>query len=205
MVNQPIHDIHLEEIRELMARLAGQVRARGFEPSVVVYLEEGARVPAVWLARETGWPLLALRIQRPDSRWKRLASPLFGLLPAALSGWLRRGEARRKFHHRGPRILRDAPSADLSGQRVLLLDDAADSGATILAARGWVESCGARPAEVQAAVMTVTTASGRETVDIFLLESLCRFPWSADSAEFAQHRKLYRELEGEVSARRWKP
>lgn len=204
-MSDAVRDIRLDEIEELMGRLARQVRERRFEPTVVVYLEDGARVPAVWLARRTGWPLLPLRIQRPDVRWKRLAAPLIGLLPSAVSGWLRRGEARRKFHVRGPRIIRYAPVTDLTGQRVLVLDDAADSGATILKAREWLGARGARPADVAVAVLAATTASGRETVDACLFESLCRFPWSADSADARRHQAVYREFADEVESRRWKP
>lgn len=197
-------DITLAQLPEITGRLAAVVR-REFQADLIVYLEEGARVPAVHLAEHCGWPLWPLKIQRPDSRWKRWAKPLLAALPAAASSALRRWEARRKFHRRGPRVLaRDTTRVDLRGRRVLIFDDAADSGSTIVAAREWVLACGATEADVRAAVITATTPLGRQVVDYAVIEALCRFPWSADSAEQPQHARLHRALEGEVRRRRWR-
>lgn len=198
-----IRDVTLDVLPELMAGLHAQV-VRDFPVDVVVYLEEGARVPALHLARCGEWPVLPLRIQRPDSRWKRLARPILGRLPAAATAWLRQREANKKFHRRAPRVLAaGTPRADLAGRRVLIFDDAADSGSSLLMARAWVEECGARREDVRTAVITVTTPLGREVVDFTLFEGLCRFPWSADSAEERAHAALHRALLAEVEARRW--
>lgn len=204
--NDVIRDVTLADLRGQAEALAARVRAVGFAPDVLVYLEEGARVPAVWIARQTDWPLLPLRIQRPDVQWKRWMRPMLSRLPAALTGWLRRREAARTFVVRGPRTL--APGTqrvDLAGRRVLIFDDAADSGSTLLAARAWVAGCGARPEETRTAVLTVTTPLGREVADFALGEGMCRFPWSSDSPEVRAHAALHAELRGEVAGRTWRP
>ena len=200
-----IRDVTLADLPALAGALAERIRQEGFAPDLVVFLEEGARVPAVHLARATGWPLLPLRIQRPTVRWKRYARPLLSRFPTAVTNWLRRREASRSFHVRGPRTLApDTRRVDLAGRRVLIFDDAVDSGSTLLVARDWVLSSGASSADVRTATLTVTTPLGREVVDYALGEGMCRFPWSSDSPEAEEHAALHAGLAVELEERSWR-
>src|SRR5690606_37519223 len=68
-----------------------------------------------------------------------------------------------------------------AGRRVLLLDDAADTGRTMEAARKLILDTGVRGEDLRSAVIAATMAEGRASVDFYLLENNCRRPWSSDS------------------------
>lgn len=201
----PIRTVLLAELEPLSAELAHQVRAAGFEPDVIVCIEEAARLPALYFHRVLPAPIFPLRIQRPTSRWRRLAAPVASRLPRFVQDWLRGQDARRSFHVRGERLLAaDTPAVNLRGGRVLILDDAADSGSTLLRARAWAVESGANAANVRTAALTVTTDGGREITDFCVLTQHCRFPWSSDSHEASAYRAQRRALAAEFDARRWR-
>ena len=88
---------------------------------------------------------------------------------------------------------------DLAGRDILIVDDAADSGSSMMAARSWVIGRGADPGRIRTAVLTATTAMGRSAVDYALSGDNCRFPWSSDSAEYAAFKREYEALGNSVT------
>lgn len=198
--NREIRTIRLDELEPLAAELAARIAQTGFKPDVVVIIEEAGRVPGLFLARQFGCAVLPLRIQRPTSRWKRLLAPLVHRAPRAVLDWLRRCEAAATFSRRSEReLVQEGAEIRLTGKRVLVFDDAADSGSTLLKAREWALARGA--VEICTAVLGATTPLGREVADHFLWEQMGRFPWSSDSNEQAAHAALRERLAGELQAK----
>ncbi len=160
--------------------------ASSFMPDLVVGIATGGDYVAV---RMFGWvPHVSLTLQRPTTAGKKRAGLLFGLLrrlPRRVSDLLRIAEARvlalRTPHV--PRIELDPEFvSDLrAARRILVVDDAIDSGATMSAVLEAVRSVeGVR--EVRSAALTVTTPRPLVSPDFALWRDgvLVRFPWSND-------------------------
>lgn len=194
-----IRNVRMSDLDEIARRLASQVLASGFLPDRVVYLERGARLLAVRLAAQTGWPLIPLLVQRPSTGMKRRLAATLRRLPRRVVDGMRTFEQRWCFARRGPReVVPYDMEADLSGKRILILDDAADSGSSVLAARSWAAQQGAEYVHTKVAVISATTAIGRSVVDYSLFDANCRFPWSSDSDEYAAFEAEYASLGEDV-------
>ena len=178
--------LRLAKLPTLAGELATRVRASGFEPEVVVYVETGARLLAHELGGRLGVPILPVWVRRGGHGFKRHLAPLASRLPVTVRDWLRRAEEFSGIH----RLTRRAAAMDeavlLRGKRVLLVDDACDTGRTIGVARDLVCTRGAASADVRTAVLAATTATAHAAVDFYLFDHNCRMPWSADSDERAE-------------------
>lgn len=192
--------VRLEELRELAGELAQRVRASGFRPEVMVYIETGARLLAHDVGRELGVESVPMWVSRGGSGLKQKVAPLVARTPVWLRDGLRRLEEWSGVHRHTRRRAVLAQGVELAGKRVLLLDDAADTGRTIAVARELVKREGGA-AEVKVAVLAATTAEGRAAVDFFVLEKNSRMPWSSDSDERAEAERRAEELRPKYAPR----
>jgi len=108
----------------LATLLHGRIRASGFEPEVIIGIARGGYMPA------------------------RVLADLFGVMDLA---------AVKIEHYHGPRksrraIVRHPLAADISGKRVLVVDDVSDSGETFGALFEHLATVGI-PAELRTAVL----------------------------------------------------
>jgi len=175
--------VRLAQLPALAHQLVERVRAGGFEPDVIVYIETGARLLAHEVAAAMGRPLTPMWVRRGGHGVKAMLAPLVARLPVAMRDWLRRVEERSGLHRHTRRTAELPAEISLGGQCVLLLDDAADTGRTIAVARELVIARGVAPSDVRTAVLAATTLEAKAAVDFFVLERNCRMPWSADSDE----------------------
>lgn len=173
-----------EAFGQACARLQAKVEADGYKPDLVVAIATGG----VYVGRLMMADVRHVEVcrRRPSSSLKgRLVKAVVRSLPRCVQNALRIVEARvlglrrQKPSAAEPPIV---PDPGFAPCRVLVLDDAVDSGATLLAVleavRGrWPE------AEVRSAVITVTTDSPLAAADysIYNNHSLIRFPWSIDA------------------------
>jgi hypoxanthine phosphoribosyltransferase len=192
-----VRDVHLDEFESLARQLAQQVSASGFEPDCVVYLETGGRLLAAELCGQLGVGAVALQTSRRGGSVKRRLRPLATRLPGELTDLMRRAESRWLSGWLRPSAVELAEwSVRLDGARVLIVDDAVDTGASVGIARTWALSRGAIESAIRVAVITVTSERVRSVVDYHIHQGLCRFPWSSDSDE----RTRYLELTAGISA-----
>lgn len=172
-------------------------RAVAFAPELLVGIRTGGFVVAEQM-RETCFPavpLLPLTRRRPGSDTKRAHPALQALLhrlPYAVTDGLRRLE-HRLLTRRAPRPAGAPWQADadelaaLERQlaatrpaRILVVDDAVDSGETLRAVVGLLRRL-APAVSVRAAAIVVTTEHPAMHPDFHLYaQTLCRFPWSHD-------------------------
>lgn len=117
-------------IDALVRRLAQRIGESGYRPDIVVAIGRGGYVPG------------------------RLLADWLGLMDLA-SFKIEHYRHARKIH--AARV-RYPLSADLSGRRVLLVDDVADSGETFAVALRHLRKCGT-PAEIKTAVLHYKTTS----------------------------------------------
>lgn len=182
----------LHEAFRTLAHSIAELRPEGFD--LLVGIRRGGSFVAdgVSALLPEGYPrpLRAdITLQRADTGLKsRFAAPLLHLLPRPVLDWLRIAEARvRSFMPRKvPGIRRQATACAILPQlpprsRILVIDDAIDSGSTMLSVLTALKSRYTDPA-VTVAAITVTTCSPAVDADIFIHHdgTLVRFPWSED-------------------------
>jgi len=193
-------DITLEQLDGLTKTLLGQMRFSRFEPDVIIFIETGSRLLASSMHEATGIPAFSLTIQRSGNSTKARISSLLSLLPVFLQNFLRQVERALNLHSSNARKIAAAPTIDLSRKKILILDDAADSGQSLLTAKKWAMDNGAPETEIKLATVTVTQPKAMEIVDFWIHNRLCRFPWSSDSREKEEYQKIYEQVDTEKLA-----
>jgi len=194
-MNTEIIDISLGDLESLTETLFNHVRQSHFEPDVVVYLETGARLLAVHFHKRTGIAAVPLTIQRPGNSTKLHIATILGVLPRFLQNLMRRIERRFVSRETKKRKITKAPEIEFFKKKVLILDDAADSGESLFLAKHWVLERGGIEADVKLATIAVTQPRAKEIVDFWIYHQLCRFPWSSDSREREEYLRLYEQVD----------
>jgi hypoxanthine phosphoribosyltransferase len=190
-----VKTIHLADIDFLAQKLLQQIDSSTFTPDQILYIETGARLLAASLHRERRIPTLPIVIRRAASSTKARYSSVLRLIPLSILDLLRKLERRRSSSALNIRQIEAAPDADFTRKRVLILDDAADSGESLLLARRWVMERGAAQHDIKFATISVTQARARELVSYWIYPQLCRFPWSSDSGERQEYVSLYEQID----------
>jgi len=189
-LGQPAFDAACGELMRLVERDYG--------PGLVIGVRTGGLVVAEAMARAAGavTPVLPLTCRRPGTRLKSRIPGLRTILSALPEG-LR--DALRQIEHRllSARRRTDSPPIDLNEaaaigaflgdkpgpMRVLVADDAVDSGVTLAAVLRTLQAVCPPATELRTAAITVTLESPVVEPDYALYRGvLCRFPWSFDAA-----------------------
>lgn len=190
--NWKIQEVKLAELSPLTRELVESAERAGFRPDCVAYLETGARLLAVEACQILGVGAVPLRIQRRGGESKGRLARVLGGLPTWLKDLLRQLEARLLWRRmQDDRLIGEAPKVDLTGCRVLILDDAVDTGTSVRLAREWAVAQGAKAEQVRVAALTVTTVLADSSVDFVLFRQMCRFPWSSDSREREAYQRAF--------------
>jgi hypoxanthine phosphoribosyltransferase len=186
--------VTLAELPGLARQLALSVRAEGFDPQLIVYIESGARLLAWELCQEFGIKAVPVSASRGGQRLKKWAAPLLASLPRWLKNRLRRIEESSGLHRATPRTVHFSPPGGAwMNQRVLLVDDATDTGRTLSAVSAVLLEAGVAPAQLRTAVLAATTSDGRRAAHFYVLDQNCCLPWSPDSDEIDLARRLHLE------------
>ena len=174
-------------------------QAAGFAPDLVVAIARGGIGVAYRMFE--GVRHAVIDVHRPSTGAKRRLRPLVRLvrwLPLWLRDGLRIAEARR-LDRRPPRAVvppeenaRALREAAAGAQRILVVDDAVDSGASLRAVLDILEGCGA---QVRTASVAFTRLNQVACPHYHIFEpgTLVRFPGSIDAR---RERPLYKK-------RRW--
>ncbi len=171
---------------------------RDYVPVLLVGVRTGGLVVAEAMARACPIPVLPLTCRRPTTGLKSRIPGLKNVLGALPEAW--RDGLRRAEHHllSGRRRAVAAPPVDpneaatigawLAARpgpvRVLVADDAVDSGVTLAAVLRTLRAACPPATELRSAAITVTMDNPLVEPDYALYRGvLCRFPWSFDAAE----------------------
>ena len=180
------------------ARLMHLVES-GFRPTVIVGIRTGGLVVARAMARAAAsdLPVLPVTCQRASTATKsRLPwlRPFLSALPEAVVDALRRLEHQllimRRAHKPPRQTVNDTETAaiaealaGIAAPRVLIADDAVDSGTTLLTVLRALRGVCPPGTEFRTAVITQTQDYPAAQPDYALYRGvLCRFPWSFDAA-----------------------
>lgn len=156
-----------------------------FSPDLVAAIATGGSFVAEQMFHDI--PRITIMARRPSTDSKEqlgIAMRIIRALPESLRNCIRIAEAR-VLRWRGPRTSFDPASIDIEGLRnhgrILVVDDAVDSGATLRAVLGALRKV-VPGADIRSAVLTVTTTNPvvRPDFTIYNNHTLLRFPWSKD-------------------------
>ncbi len=179
-----------EDFENACLRLASEVESSGFCPDVIVGIKTGGDMIGRYIARF--FPAacyVTVEASRPGTSAKRGKSRILSRLPYCITDFLRIAESKilrlleSGYESRNVAIDVDVKCNELmnkNGCKVLIIDDAIDSGATLRQVKGKLRNdfpeCNYR-----SAVITVTTSLPVEKPDFWLFDNmLIRFPWSTD-------------------------
>lgn len=180
--------LNREEFGRACKRLFLEVMAVELWPDVIIGITRGGEEVMNVLAPDfKGVSMYAVKCSRPTSRNKKFLSPVLRYLPAQVNVLLRQIEARFLVRHPNPERLLQTPLADdlsdkFSCPKVLIIDDAVDSGNTLKCVESEVKRVWPG-AKVWTAALTVTTLNPvrRPEIMLYKIPTLIRFPWSADT------------------------
>lgn len=165
-----------------------EAKATGYAPDLIVGIANGGvHVAANMFAGVAHTQVLC---QRSGTRAKQRAGFVFAvvrMLPEGVRNWLRVREARSLAKRKGVgrHVCTVAPGFDAAVQgakRILVVDDAVDSGASMKAVLDAIEALASPGAEVRTAAIVVTTENPIVKTHYYIYKDgrLVRFPWSAD-------------------------
>lgn len=183
-------EIRISDVENLALQLSEKIAP----PDLVVFVATGAFSLGQALARLYGVPVCEIKAARSGNTIKSMLTPLLKLLPKSLKLWLRKKEQNSGFHN--DNVAREVqfnpPVHEGEIKSILLVDDAVDTGHTILACKNEIQKQYPQ-ASVKAAALTVFDMSKQLVkVDYCLYENIILMgPWSNDSKEHTQFVKAY--------------
>ncbi len=157
-----------QEISVCCDNLARIVRQK-YQPDLVVAIDTGGSVPGELVARAMNVPIVHVVIRRNISIARR-----YSLDPIPLR-WIMSMYHHYLFQTRKPLLSEDI-SADISGRKVLVVDDILHTGATIDVAVDYLER--ANVSEIR--IATLSYVSKRKPHFSVLPSGNYCFPWSKD-------------------------
>ncbi|MCE4619892.1 MAG: phosphoribosyltransferase [Desulfurococcales archaeon] len=171
MPRVPVRIVEWGEIVEWAKGLANRVLESGYKPTVIVAVARGGYVPARLLADFLD---------------------VTNMLSVQSQHWVEAAKAAEKA------ILKFPYKVDLSGHKVLLVDDIVDTGDTLLLARDYIEREW-KPEEVRIAVLQWISSVAKFKPDYYHLEvrdwTWFQYPWTRleDTQQFIA--RIFREDE----------
>lgn len=191
-------EFSLASFRDESLRLAKMVEQTGYEPDCVAYLAKGAWQIGEACAEYFGVPMVELTAHRSGESVKSGTRSILQALPKGLRRMLREAELRKRLE--GADGAAQKKTMRLTGRfalpegakRVLLVDDAADTGSSLIAAKELLASL-LPGCEVRTAVIaSFGPARDAKAVDFSLHENvlLCS-PMSKDNKDYAAALGMY--------------
>ncbi len=195
MSSKRIITIEKSELTQIVNNLVDDIMQDGFEPQAVVGIATGGAIAAQQIDPALGWLYLECALRRPSTGFKERLPGVRAMLrhvPLPVADSLRRAEDRLG-ELMGPKpsevILKDALGAAVDViranglTRLLVMDDAVDSGATLFGVVNGLRELLGDEAEVRTCAISQTREPGRSLIvpDYVVFEqTLCRFHWSFD-------------------------
>ena len=191
-------ELSIKSLDEKCQEFAKQIQIE-YQPDLIIYLARGSYLIGKSMVKVLKVPLIAVGAQRKGNELKELVAPVLSLLPRWLCNLLRRWELKSNVH--GVQVERHIEFLDdisLIGiatiKKVLIVDDSADTGSSMLAVRNLVGSQFPN-SEIRTAVLNVMSQSKNAIkIDYSLYEdAMLRTPMSKDSKEYSKFLEYIRD------------
>lgn len=171
----------------LCSELLEKAATDNFRPDLILGIRTGGAELGRVIHSVTPYPCSCLECStlRPaTARKKRMPAALFRHLPIFLLDWMRILEAKLSFSYKSRIKIESVclPDNLNSYKKILIVDDAVDSGATLHTVIEAVKHA-APDAEICSAAITVTSENPVKMPDYFIFHNstLIRFSWSMDA------------------------
>lgn len=192
----------LEGLRDESVRLAETVERGGYRPDCVAYLARGGWLIGEAVAEYFGAPLIELSAHRSGDVAKERGASLLSRLPRPVRKALREWEIKRRLSgdsgetQRKSVRLTDRYDVPAGAQRILLVDDSADTGESLAEA---LEVLGDSfpSSEQRIAVINVFERAQRSVpIDWWLhKDTMMSLPSSKDNRRYREFSKMYSLLD----------
>ena len=178
--------LDIDKLTGLCKQLTEQISESGFHPDVIIGIKSGgAEVGKILKKLFPDSRYVECDIERASTkRKKHLLKHILKFFPRVLLDRMRIIEAKTRFKYKKRNDISGIRLSDIieRGCRILMIDDAVDSGATLSAVKA--EILRKYPdSEIRSAAITVTTENPVAMPDFFVFHNsiLIRFPWSMDA------------------------
>lgn len=193
LFSPPIKDINLTLLKSYSGLLAEKIKQTGFIPEHVIFVERAGLLIGVEIAEYFGSTISGIATKRSGGTAKSRVKIILRYLPRFLTHFLRRLEINSSIHEikndREIFVEYPLPSRE---KRILLVDDAIDTGNSIQAILEYLLKNGYSLERIKVAVITTTSKQPKHKADYSLFtEVICAFPWSYDSRQYQQAWALY--------------
>ena len=187
-------DVDLKELRKMSRDLAKTVQKSGFEPEHILYVERAGLLVGFEMAAFFQCGISGIVSQRSGSSAKSKFKFILRLLPRFVTHFLRQLELKSNIHGiKKERRISCENEMPPRGKRILLVDDALDTGHSLVAVLDFLKTRGYSRKDIRVAVLTTTGATPALRADFSLLDQIvCAFPWSYDSRQYAETQGVYR-------------
>lgn len=187
-------DVDLTGLGKMSRDLAKTVQKSGFKPEHILYVERAGLLVGFEMAAFFGCGISGILSRRSGSSAKSKIKLILRLLPRFVTHFLRRLELKSNIHGvKKERRISCENEMPPRGKRILLVDDALDTGHSLVAVLDFLMAHGYRRKDIRVAVLTTTGTTPVLRADFSLLDQVvCAFPWSYDSRQYTETQGVYR-------------
>lgn len=190
-------ELSIESLREESRRLAGLI-AKDWQPDLVIYLAKGGYLIGEEVASFFNVGLLEFDANRTGDKSKQNLAKILGKLPKCIRKKLRESELKTRFKADNSQTqsktlhLTKRYQISINPMRVLIVDDSADTGSSLLSAKKLTEALFPN-VEIKIATLNVfDEALLRVQIDWYLYANcLLGTPASKDNKEYLNFLSLY--------------
>lgn len=190
--------VSLSELRTICRRIAGEIKSRSFYPDHILYIERAGKLIAFYLANEFGCNYSGVQVLKNKRKLRERLNFFIKLLPPFFRDLLRLAQ---KLHRENLKDRRRFVYIDnieeLLNKKILIVDDAVDTGESMRAIKAKLLQEGFRNEDLQTAVITIVNSKKTQfKPDIYIFHDVCcKFPWSVDSSEFDMYQRIVNNLD----------
>ncbi len=196
-----VADVDLIQLKMMSVELAKQVQQNGYEPEHILYVERAGLLIGYEMARFFNCSISGIHSKRSGGALKSKVKIILRYLPGFVTHLLRRLELKSNIHEikkdRNVYCEKDLPPTD---KKILIVDDAIDTGYSLVAVLEFLEKHGCRKEMLKTGVLTTTGTKQVIRSDFSLFDQIiCAFPWSYDSREYSKTQKLYDFIKAKIA------
>jgi len=188
LTNKKVLDVDLALLKKMSIELSKKMEAKGYIPDHILYIERAGILVGYEMSKYLNRPASGIISRRSGSSFKSRVKFILRLLPRFLTHFLRRLELNSSIHDvNSDRSIVCRNPLPPKHKKILVVDDALDTGHSVAAVLNWLESQGFEPALIKTAVLTTTGEAPHIVADFSLLNKvICAFPWSYDSRQYRE-------------------
>ncbi len=186
-------DVDLAMLRKMSRDLAERVQDSGCDPEHILYVERAGLLVGFEMGAFFGCSVSGIHSRRRGSAAKSRMKVLLRVMPRFVTHFLRQLELKSHIHDiNKERHVSCEHEMPPRGKRILMVDDAIDTGHSLVAVLDYLTNHGYSKDDIKIAVLTTTGTTPALRADFSLLDQVvCAFPWSYDSRQYAETQGVY--------------